>query len=80
MVTVPPTAACDRLRLEIVGPVLEDTTLSGLKPLTEPDSAVMVDVPGDNVVAKPELLIVATAVDEELHVTELVRFCVLPSE
>ena len=77
MVTVPPTAACDKLRLEMMGPV--DETVSALEPLMEPDRAVIVDVPAVNVVAKPELLTVATVVEEELQVAELVRFCVLAS-
>jgi hypothetical protein len=50
-----------------------------VEPLIEPDCAVIVEVPGVNIVAMPELLMVATAVDEELQVTELVKFCVLPS-
>ena len=36
-------------------------------------------VPAANPVANPAAVIVATAVLEELQVTELVRFCVLPS-
>lgn len=36
-------------------------------------------VPPVRPVAKPVVVIIATAVLEELHVAELVRFCVLPS-
>ena len=41
--------------------------------------AVMLLAPTACPVASPPLLIVAAAVFEELHTTELVRFCVLPS-
>lgn len=41
--------------------------------------ALTVVVPPVSPVAKPVAVIVATAVLEELHVAELVRFCVLPS-
>jgi hypothetical protein len=30
-------------------------------------------------VAKPLLAMLATVIEDELHVTELLRFCVLPS-
>ena len=39
----------------------------------------MVVLPCPTFVACPLPLIVATPLAEELHVTELVRFCVLPS-
>ena len=48
-------------------------------PLTVPDVAVMVVVPMPVPVARPPLAIVATPGDEELQVTVLVRFRVLPS-
>lgn len=41
--------------------------------------AVMFVEPTPFAFARPLTLIVATAVLEEIHVTELVRFCVLPS-
>ena len=44
-----------------------------------PSEAVIVAVPCPAPVAKPVVLIVATVVGLELHVTLLVRFCVLPS-
>jgi hypothetical protein len=52
-------------------------------PAIEPDVAVIMVVPAAAPLAKPwlptELLIVAAAALDELHVTEVVRFCVLPS-
>jgi hypothetical protein len=38
-----------------------------------------VDEPADTPVARPETETVATAEFDELHVTEFVMFCVLPS-
>jgi hypothetical protein len=40
----------------------------------------MVVLPGFTAVASPALVMVATIVFDEAHVTELVRFCVLPLE
>lgn len=54
-------------------------TVSVVDPLTVPKVAAMVDVPTPIPVARPLLEIVATACNEELHVTALVKFCVLPS-
>jgi len=49
-----------------------------------PDEAVMVVVPAASEVTNPlepaMLLIVATFVSEEIHVTEVVRSCVVPFE
>lgn len=47
--------------------------------LREPTVAVMVVVPAATVLANPELLIVATEVDDELQVIPLTRSCVDPS-
>ena len=59
-------------------------TVNVAAPVTKPEAAVIVAAPIPTPVANPwlpaELLIVATAVVEELHVTEVVRFCVLLSE
>ena len=44
-----------------------------------PEEAVMLVEPTANVEAKPELLIVATAVFEEAQVADVVRLAVLPS-
>ncbi len=54
-------------------------TVRVVEPLTEPDVAVIVVLPCATLVASPELLMVATAAVDELHVTVFVRFCVLPS-
>jgi hypothetical protein len=54
-------------------------TVRVVDPLTEADSAAIVVTPWEALVAKPWLVIVATAVLEELHAALAVRFCVLPS-
>ena len=58
-------------------------TVSVVEPLIEPEVALMVVVPAPVLVACPcvpeALLIVATAVFDELHVTVVVRSCVLLS-
>ena len=53
-------------------------TVSVAEPVMEPDVAWIVVLPAATPVARPVVAIVATALDEEVHVTELVRFCVLP--
>src|SRR5438105_270273 len=56
-------------------------TISVVEPLIEPEVAVIVVVPAPALVASPcvpeALLIVATAVTDELHSTVVVMFCVL---
>ena len=58
-------------------------TVSVVVPDTDPEVAVIVAVPVPTLVAKPwlpeVLLIVATEEAEEVHVTVVVRVCVLPS-
>src|SRR5437773_1574570 len=54
-------------------------TASVVEPLMAPDAASMVVDPSPTAFARPLLLIAATPVAEEIQVTELVRFCVLPS-
>ena len=54
-------------------------TVNPVDPLMDPDVAVIVLLPVATPVARPPLVIVATPVFVELHVTVLVRFCVLPS-
>jgi len=58
-------------------------TLRSVEPVVEPEVAVMVVEPAAIPVASPllpaVLLIVATPVADELQVTDVVRFCVLPS-
>jgi hypothetical protein len=53
-------------------------TIRLVEPLMEPEVAWIVALPALTPVANPPLVIVATAVIEEVHVTELVRFAVLP--
>jgi hypothetical protein len=66
-------------------PVLTNPALTVrvVEPLIVPEAAVIVVVPAPVAVAKPwepeVLLIVATAVADELQVAVLVKFCVLPS-
>ena len=54
-------------------------TFSAAEAVIELELAVMVVVPTAVPVAEPLLAIVATVVEDELQVTELVRVCVLPS-
>src|SRR5882672_3050759 len=75
--------ACGILKLlgdtviEVIVGVLE--TVREAVPLMEPEAAVMVTEPCATPLAAPLLLIVASVVLEELQVTLLVRFWVLPS-
>ncbi len=55
-------------------------TVKTVDPLIVPDVAVIVEVPAATAVANPAELIVATLVAEEVQVTELVRFAVVPLE
>jgi hypothetical protein len=48
-------------------------------PVTEPDFAVMEELPAETAVARPAALMVATAGAAEAQVTLAVRFCVLLS-
>src|SRR5947209_7279354 len=52
-------------------------TVKVADPLIVPEVAVIVDDPAAIAVASPALT-VATAVDEDVHVAVLVRFCLLP--
>jgi hypothetical protein len=54
-------------------------TVSTVEPLIAPDVALIVEVPTPAPVARPAVVIVAVEVVPELHVTVLVKFCVLPS-
>jgi hypothetical protein len=62
-----------------------DTSVGGsiavrrVEPLTWPELAWIVVLPTPTLVARPALVIVATEEFVELHITELVRFWVLPS-
>jgi hypothetical protein len=53
-------------------------TVNLVDPLIVPDLAVMVAVPAATPVANPAVLTVAIAVEDELQVAVLVRFCVVP--
>jgi hypothetical protein len=53
-------------------------TVSVAEPLMAPDVAVMVAPPCAALVASPPLLTVAVAVDDDIHIAALVRFCVVP--
>ena len=69
---------------ELAGVTAMDTRAGGItvrfvEPLIAPEVAEIVVVPAPAPVAKPVLLMVAAAVFVELQLTELVRFCVLPS-
>ena len=60
------------------GVTVIDTSVGGVvvnvvEPLTEPELAVIVVMPGSDVLASPWLLMVATAVLEEFQLTEVVR-------
>lgn len=62
----------------------DEVTVSIVDEETEPDTTEIVTVPAATPVASPlepeELLIVATAVFEDPHVTVDVMVCVVPSE
>ena len=55
------------------------TTVMLEESVNEPTVAVIVVVPAASVVAKPLLSIVATLVEEEVHVTPLTRSWIDPS-
>ena len=53
-------------------------TVNPVLPVTEPEAAVIVTLPAETPVAKPDALTVAIAELVEVQVTELVRFAVVP--
>ena len=55
-------------------------TVRVLVAVTPLSAAEITVAPAETPVASPLVLMVATAVFEEVHVTRLLRFCVLPSE
>jgi hypothetical protein len=59
---------------------LAGTTVRVVVSLWDPTVAVIVVCPAPAVVACPELLMLATDVEDEFHVTPLTRSCVDPSE
>ena len=56
-----------------------DVTVTVAEPLTFAALAEIVDWPVATLLAKPAALMVATAIEAELQVTEFVKFRVLPS-
>ena len=56
-----------------------EVTAKVVEPLIEPEAAWIVVLPEAIALARPPAAMVATFVAEELHVAELVRFCMLPS-
>ena len=54
-------------------------TVSVVEPLTDPKVATIVVLPWETLLANPAALIMATLAEVELHTTEAVRFCMLPS-
>jgi hypothetical protein len=70
---VVPTAIEGVAGLTVINVKCAGTTVNVLVSLSEPTVAVMVVVPAATVVASPELLTVATEVEDELHVTPLTR-------
>jgi hypothetical protein len=55
-----------------------DVTAKLVEPVTVPEVAVIIVLPGLTLVASPPLLTVAIVVADEVHVTMLVRVCVVP--
>jgi hypothetical protein len=53
-------------------------TVNAAEPVTVPEVAVIVVVPGVRLVASPPPFTVAIVVPDELQVAELVRFCLVP--
>jgi hypothetical protein len=56
-----------------------DVTVNPVEPVMEPDAALTVVEPVALLVAWPEVLIMAMLVLAQLHATNAVRSCVLPS-
>jgi hypothetical protein len=54
-------------------------TVSVVEPEIDPEAAVMDVLPAANPLASPPSVIEATLAAEDVHVTVLVRFCVVPS-
>ena len=57
-----------------------EVTVSVVEPCMAPEVAAIVVLPAIKLLASPTALIVATLGDDELHTTDPVRFCILPSE
>jgi len=76
---VPPVASEAFAGVSAIDTNTGAVTVRLVEPPIAPEVAWIVVLPAATPVAKPPLVIVATAVFVELHVTELVRFCVLES-
>ena len=75
-VIVPPWDAWMNCETELT-PVDAAGTVTVTVPATEPEVAVIVLLPADAPVTRPEALTVATAALEELQLTKLVKFWML---
>src|SRR5205807_660255 len=76
---VVPSGIVDAGGLIAIETSVADVTVRRVELLTVPDNAVTVAVPIPLLCASPAVLIVAVGSVSEVHVTVLVRFCVVPS-
>jgi hypothetical protein len=67
----------DEVNVRLVG---AEFTVSNMVPVIPPKAAEIVVEPAATPVARPEAVMVAALVAEDVQVTEPVRFCVLESE
>ena len=74
-----PLPVPDVVMVRVADPWVELPTVRPVVPVTVPEVAVIVLLPAITPVTKPELLIVAMAVLEDLQLTAFVKFCALPS-
>jgi hypothetical protein len=77
--SVPPALIVAGDGLTLIAVATGAVNVSKVEPLIDPTVALIVVVPSATSVASPSLTTVATPGFEELQVTELVKFCVLPS-
>jgi hypothetical protein len=77
--SVPPALIVAGDGLTLIAVATGAVNVSKVEPLIDPTVALIVVVPSATSVASPSLTMVATPGFEELQVTELVKFCVLPS-
>jgi hypothetical protein len=75
---VPPGAIVKLAGVTAIETSVAAVTVRTVDPLTEPEVAVIVDVPTETAVANPAEFMLAMLVAEEVQVTELVRFEVVP--
>jgi hypothetical protein len=74
-----PTGSLKVLGETVIEVSVGAVTVSEALPLSDPEAAAMVTVPGLSALATPPLLMVAKAVFDELQLTLLVKFRLLPS-